>query len=333
MGNQLKLSEIIKLKGAQHIILGNSGSGKTYFVMQLLEQLKELDNIYIFGNDENEWTKVKLKINFIHNSPFENKFLLTLKDCIVVFDDYRQDKNEEESFYKFANYYVRHNNICFILITHSVFKSNLYSKIVSSPSIFLTSSPSNLFLAQKYDKMFNTDVSSLLKKNIKDQTSSYRPVLYITPNYVINSVEELIKPTTHEKKVRMFKHDKSYYLLDTAKFKFEDPSLKNEENKSGINEILSDFEEMYPVRFKKLKKFIISLYDFLKESNLLNIDKTEIQIGKTKISFYDFVISSQDFSKKTVDPKLKTVLTHLKRNGFKVPKFTVQNPIYRTYIT
>ena len=326
----IKLSELVKLKGSQHVLLGNSGSGKTYFVRKLIEQIKQPELVYVFGSDEKEWNDFGVKIQFINKPPFQDDFLFTLSNSVVVFDDYRQEKSGEDKFYKFVNFNVRHNKLCFILITHSVFKSNLYSKIISSPSIFLTPSPANLFFVQKFDKTFGTNTTDLMKQNIKEHSSDYRPILYITPKYVINSVEELITPTTHQKKVRMFKQDREYYLLDTVKFKFEEESLEKDET-SDLSEVLLDFQEMYPVRFKKIKKFIILLYDFLKERNLLS--KQEIRIGKIKLSLHDFIISSQDFSKNATNSKTKTVLTYLKKENFKVPRFTVHSPLYRQYIT
>lgn len=331
MANKINLSELIILQGGQHIIIGNSGSGKTFFALELIKQLKYSDPLYVFGNDQKEWDIPNIR--FLTTAPFRDNFLFTLSDCIVIFDDYRQEKSDDELFYRFVNYHVRHNNICFILITHSIFKSNLYSKILSSQSIFLTSSSSNLFFAQKYDKMFDTNVTNILKQNIQESSETHRPVLYITPHFLINSVEELINPTGHEKKVKMFKHDKTYYLLDVTKYKFEEKSDKKSSGDSQLQEILAEFEEMYPVRFKKLKKLIRSLYEFLVKHNGLNAS-TEIEVGKTKMSFYDFVISSQDFSKKGgIDTKVKAVLSYLRKNGFKVPRFTVQNQLYRSYIT
>ena len=324
-----KLSDLVGLKGAQHVVLGNSGSGKTFFVKQFIRQIKQPELVYIFGTDEKEWRNFEVKVQFMNKQPFQDDFLFTLSDCVVVFDDYRQEKDSENKFYNFVNYHVRHNKLCFILITHSVFKSNLYSRIISSPSIFLTPSPANLFFVQKFDKNFGTNTTSLMKENIKEHRPDYRPILYITPNYIINSVEELITPTTHQKKVRMFKQDRKYYLLDTSKFKFEKKS--SDEPNTGLSEILEDFQEMYPVRFKKLKKLIVALYEFLKEKNLLT--KQEISIGKVKLSFYDFIISSQDFSKHPTNSKIKTILTFLKKEGFKVPRFTLQSPLYKQYIS
>ena len=326
-----KLSELVTLKGSQHVILGNSGSGKTFFVKKLIQQIKQPEVVYIFGSDEKEWDDVGVNIQFMNKSPFDNDFLSTLSNCFVIFDDYRLEKNIENKFYKFVNYNVRHNKLCFILITHSVFKSNLYSRIISSPSIFLTPSPANLFFVQKFDRTFGTNTTDILKENIKEHDLDYRPILYITPNYIINSVEELITPTTHQKRIRMFKQDRKYYLLDTSKFQFEEEAFEKKETNSDLSEVLADFQEMYPVRFKKIKKFITILYEFLTARKLLT--KQEISIGKVKLSLHDFIISSQDFSKNNTNSKTKTVLSYLKKEGFKVPRFTVQSPVYRQYIT
>ena len=336
MTSTLKLSDILLLKGKQHIIIGSSGSGKTYFTKSLLELIKSPKTIIIFGKDEKEWvqymTQSEKKIKFIHEDPFASDYIFSLQDVIIVFDDYSQEKKSEQQFYKFVNYHIRHNDICFFLITHSIFKSNLYSKIVSAPSLFLTSCSANTFLVQKYDKMYRTNITKILRENIVDVNDTYRPIIYITPKYIINSFEQLVNPSTHQEKVIMFKQDKTYYLLSTDNFEFE--TKTDECTNTKLDEILIDFEDMYPTKFKKIKKFITNLYTFLDEKNLVNNTTLDINIKKVpSINFYDFIISSQDFSKKPTNKKIKPVLQYLKDNNFKTPRFTIQNPQFRTFLS
>ena len=142
MTEKTSLSTLVKVNANSNIVIGNSGSGKTYFTKSLLQTLNDSHPIFIFGNDENEWQEFinnesSKSISFFHDDPFESDYLFTLKECIIIFDDYIQNKNTENKLYKFMNYHVRHFNICFILITHSIFKSNLYSKILSAPFIFI----------------------------------------------------------------------------------------------------------------------------------------------------------------------------------------------------
>ena len=332
----LNLSDIITLTGKQHLIIGNSGSGKTYFMMELLKKISEPTKIIVFGKDEQEWikyqTQLDSKIKFLSEDPFSSEYIFSLENIIVIFDDYAQEKKYEPQFYKFLNYHIRHKNICFFLITHSLFKSNLYSKILSAPSIFLTTCSSNILLAQKYDKMYNANVTKTLKENILNTDQDYRPIIYICPKFIINSFEELLNPTTNQEKVRMFKQDKTYYLLSTEDYKFESKDSDDCNNK--LDEILSDFKDMYPIKFKKIKKFIVQLYNFLSERNLLDPSTLDIQIkNKPSINFYDLIISSQDFSKKTTTTKIKTILQYLKDNKFKIPRFTVQNHQFKNFLS
>ena len=129
MSEKLKLSNILNINSKASIIIGSSGSGKTHFTKSILQKIEATKPIHIFGNDENEWTNFSKNIeniSFHQKDPFESDYIFTLKNCVIVFDDYLQSKKTDNLFYKFINYHVRHFDICFILITHSIFKSNLY---------------------------------------------------------------------------------------------------------------------------------------------------------------------------------------------------------------
>ena len=327
----ISLSEIVYLPGSQHLIIGHSGSGKTTFLKSLLNNIKEPKDVHIYGHDLREWRENK-KINFHISYPFEDKSLLDLSDCIVVFDDFALKKKYEEDFYRFTNYNVRHFKITFIMICHSIYKSNLYSKILSSPSIFLTASQSNLFLVQKYDKMFTTKYTKILKDNIEQQPPFNRHILYLASSYAVNKVEQLFQ-TTFTKCATMFRGEKVFYLLDIEKYEIEDTETKAIENYSKLDEILSEFKELYPKKFKRLKKFIELLYNHLEQNSFLNLETLTIVMNNKEVSLYDFIIASQNFSKQELDPRIKYVLQHLKRQNFKVPRFTLQNSTYKTFIT
>ena len=97
MTEKIELSTILKMNGTSNIIIGNSGSGKTYFTKCLLQKFNDNHPIFIFGKDEKEWqefinTENRKKISFFHNDPFESEYIFTLKDCVIIFDDYIQDK-------------------------------------------------------------------------------------------------------------------------------------------------------------------------------------------------------------------------------------------------
>ena len=328
--NTILLSEIIKLKGSQNLIIGHSGSGKTTLLKELIQQIEEPTTVYVFGQDSNEWTKAIDKskcISFSADYPFSDPTLFTLKNCIVVFDDFSLQKKYEEKFYQFTNYNVRHFDITLFILCHSLFKGNLYSKILSSPSIFLTPSQSNLLLVQKYDKMFGTKYINILKSNITNTME--RHILYLTSTFAVNCIENIFTPTATG--IKMFKADKTFLLLDTDNFEIEE---KNKEGiKSRLNEVLDDFRDLYPKRFKKLKKFIELVFLHLERTEQLSNQTLNIIIGGKELSLYDFIITSQIFNKKELDPKIKHVLQNLKKQNFKVPRFTLQNEQYRSYLT
>ena len=322
------LSQIIKLRGSQNLIIGHSGSGKTTFLKTVIQQIKSPTEVYVFAHDSNEWSSsIDENKCIIFNSgyPFTNDILFELRNCIVVFDDFSLQKKFEDKFYQFTNYNVRHFNLTLFILCHSLFKGNLYSKILSTPAIFLTPSQSNLLLVQKYDKIFGTNYIKILKDNIEN--SEERHILYLTSTFAINCIENIFTPTATG--IKMFKGDKTFLLLDSDKFEIEE----NKVEPSRLSEILDDFRELYPKRFKKLKKLIELLYLHLDRTRQLNNDTLNIIINGKEISFYDFIITSQIFNKKELDNKIKHVLQNLKKQNFKVPRFTLQNEHYRTFLT
>ena len=329
----VNLSEIIKLSGNQHLIIGHSGSGKTTLIKTILENIKSPKIVHIYGLDINEWNKpnaFKKNIEFHQEYPFQDSIIFDLKNSIVIFDDFTLKKKYEEQFHKFCNYNIRHFNITFFLICHSIYKSNLYSKILSSPSIFLTPSQSNLFMVQRYDKMFSTQYTSILKENIETSNTRHRPILYLTSTFAINNAQNLFS-VTPTKNIKMFKNDKIFHLLDTDDYEIEESNFQPSNN--NLEMLLDEFKELYPKRFKKIKKFIELLYIFSDKEKILDTETLELTINGKSYNLYDFIIGSQNFSKKDMDPKTKILLSYFKKAGFKVPKFTLQNNNYKYYLT
>ena len=335
MEKNFKLSELVNLEGKTTLLLGSSGSGKTTLLQTLLKCIKEPNIINIFGSDEKEWQNFDFnnkQVKFLEQ-PFHNDDIFNLKNEIVIFEDFICEKEHEKKFHKFITFNVRHNNLIHFIITHSVFKTNLFSKILSFQSIFLTASNANIFFAQRYDKLFGKSLTKILKTNLALITNSNNPILYITPHFIINFVQLLFVDKADITQIRMYYNDKEYFLLDVSKYEVQQEKESKSNNNEKLEELLQEFENLYPKRYNRLKIFIKNLFEFLKKKKNIDLSNYDIIIDKNKISFYDFIINSQNFAKKEVDSKTKNILLFLKHNNFKVPKFCIKNETFKNYIT
>ena len=99
----IKLSDIVKLNGYQHIVIGDSGTGKTHFLQTFLQFLAPGTSIEIYGSDANEWRNVDIAHNYNICNPFDDSVvdgLFAIKNKIVVFDDFLLSKPHENKFVK-----------------------------------------------------------------------------------------------------------------------------------------------------------------------------------------------------------------------------------------
>ena len=335
MVETIKCSELLQLQNKLNFVLGGSGTGKTFFLHKLLECLN-MTKLTVYGFDCNEWRAFEkfstLDFAFIEGDPFVTDEINSIKDQFVVFEDFSLQKSQEKYFYKFVNYTLRHQNITLFIIAHSLFKTNLFNKIVSGTSIFLTSSPNNIPFCQKWDKLYCMTSLNLLKQNINLVSSTNRPVLYLTNQFMVNNIGELLEKAAIEpEKVKMFKNDKVYYLLETTKYQLEEPSQEDDQDHC-LENFLENFEEIYPKRFNKIKLLIKAVYNFLSKNKFLNQEDMVIIINNLEISLYDFIIASQNPSKKPLDKKIKQVLSEFKKQNFKVPRFTLINQDFKATI-
>ena len=336
MVETIKLSELLNLRNKLNFVMGGSGAGKTYFLNKLLTQLA-VSKLTVYGLDRAEWKAFEkvtnLDFTFIEEDPFVNEEINSIRDQFIVFEDFSLQRPQEKYFYKFVNYTLRHHNITLFIIAHSLFKTNLFHKIVSGTSIFLTSSPSNVPFCQKWDKIYHVDSLQILKQNINLISNINRPVLYLTSQFMVNNIDELLSGSSgRPERVKMFKNDKVYYLLETSKYQLEESNAQEQKTESSLEEFLESFEEIYPKRFSKIKLFIKAVYGFLKKHKFLNEEDMLIVINKLEMSLYDFIIASQNPSKKPLEKKVKQILLELKKKNFKVPRFTLINGEYRALI-
>ena len=213
----------------------------------------------------------------------------------------------------------------------------MFSKLISSSSVFVTSSPSNIPLVHKWDRLYNQKIQKLLEENIEKTTDTYKPILYLTPKFTINNIQDLFTSNRNTESVRMFRNNIKYLLLDESKYDFE-----QEETDSSASlfshqyvQLLEQFEELYPKRKAKIRILFKSLYNFCEEYSFLDNSGLYLtsKVNDIKYSFYDIISASQNPGKKKLDAKLKSLLLEIAKQGLRLPRLTLINQEFKRLLT
>ena len=349
MVEQIKTSQIIKLEGHQHIIIGDSGSGKTCFLQSLLQSLKQPKSIYIYTQDAAEWkntenilSKTGFELTYCSHSPFdkhEKDTLFQLEKSAVVFDDFMLSKAHEDDFFRFVNFNVRHKKLVLFLLVHSIFKNNLFNKVINSPSLFLTACVNNIQLSNRLDKIYKFQSRDILVQNLDVVDGDTKPILYITPRFMVNNIQLLFtKGVEQSYFAKMFRNDKIYLLMDESKYSYEEDNSPDADDISSrdkhyLENLLNEFYELYPKRKAKIKILVTSLYNFLVENQFLDQNGKEINIYGKRLSLFDFISSSQNPGKTPHNRITTQILGELRKHKFRVPRLTLINAEFKKCLT
>ena len=135
--SQFCLDQILPLEHQLSFILGESGSGKTSFVKDLLCHLEEGTLVYIFCLDLKEWTDFA---NVSVENPIANLALIeAIPPCsTVILDDYFHSQKDVDNFSSIINYKLRHYKLTMICMLHTIFKSHIFSAFMLANNFFFT---------------------------------------------------------------------------------------------------------------------------------------------------------------------------------------------------
>ena len=102
------LNQLIPIQHNLSVLLGSSGSGKTYFIRTLLNFMKS-SSIYVYTKEPNDYpqpTKFLNQINFEHEH-FVKRFA---SDSIIIIDDFSWNPSHEQRNHlaRLINFTLRH---------------------------------------------------------------------------------------------------------------------------------------------------------------------------------------------------------------------------------
>lgn len=153
------------------LLIGRSGSGKTYYVKHILNNIKK--------NNKNK-NKVKIYTINVNNREYIDVFqkkitpieLTQIKEIkrnsYVIIEDVISMSNKENTLLRsLVNYYCHHYFLKIFIITHSIYKNGIYSLLGFFHYIVFTGVKSNLPVLRftlNYYKLENNDLQTMLTK-------------------------------------------------------------------------------------------------------------------------------------------------------------------------
>ena len=131
------------------LFLGNSGTGKTFGLKQVLAKLQEkspVPPLYTINVRDDEYTKDLKKhksINFSQLSKIPENSVVIIEDIINL------TTKEEIIFRQLLNQDAHHRKLKVFCVSHNIFKTNIYNTVTFFKFIVFTSSLGNLFVINK----------------------------------------------------------------------------------------------------------------------------------------------------------------------------------------
>lgn len=223
------------------LIIGRSGSGKTFYVKKILEKLKKQKNkiytINVQNNDYNNIVKSKIiSIDFATINEIKPNSYVIVEDIISL-----STKQNTQLRY-LLNYSCHHKCLKIFVITHSIYKNGVYSLL----------------------SFFNYIVFTGLKSNL--------PILRFTLNYFKLEKEELTK-IIKQFEMLALQNQHNYFVFDTKMLSFNLEAKNTYQNvieelpnkvDSSANASITDFQERF-------EKFINDFDEKVKANAIFSI--------------------------------------------------------------
>ena len=141
-------------------VCGPSGCGKTELIFQILLRntfYPKFKSIYYFyQHEQRKFSSIERNLNIFFTKFSGFAFISQLENCLLVFDNFREEIFNDKEFYKLATA-GRHRNISVIYVKHNLFQQSKWSRTIdlNTTHITLFKSPRDIQQTTYIVKQFN----------------------------------------------------------------------------------------------------------------------------------------------------------------------------------
>lgn len=193
------------------LISGPTGSGKTQFCIQLLENYNRLcktkiKTVYWCFSETNAKPVIKTTtpIVFLKGLP-TNDIILNKKNepSIIIIDDFMQEALSNQNIANLFTQHARHNNLTVMLLTQNIFHQSKYSRDISLNSKYIVVFRNRRDMSQIYHL-----ARQLEPDNSKALVEVYKKVTALPYSYLLIDLNQTT-PDLYKYRVDIFnkKHD------------------------------------------------------------------------------------------------------------------------------
>lgn len=330
MESMFSLDSILPLQNQVSFILGESGSGKTVFIKQIIQSLTDTIGLQIFCQDADEW-------NGFHNVSRENPFArLELIDALpentlIIVDDYfhSQKADINENFSSVIHYKLRHKRLTLFCLIHTIFKSHIYSYFMLCNNFFFTYSKITKKILLQFSLQYGVNFRDVFEQHYTEGQSGFHIAYLNLKNiYFIPEINLLLSGGHFP--IKMFKTEEEYFI-------FPKSELEIKENKGGasseesspstetLEKLLELGREIYPKKNTKILVLLKTL--FLHVQKYVNTDTYCIETEDFQVNFFDLLryLNAPNIKKPIYDRDLTKLLQFLRSLKIKLPKLLIKN--------
>ena len=328
LDSQYYLDSILPLEHQLSFVLGESGSGKTSFVKNLMLHLSEGIHVQIFCQDLKEWAEYE---GVSIENPVAHLELIDKvpQNTIVILDDYFHTQKDVENFSSIINYKLRHQKLTMICMIHTIFKTHIFSSFMLCNNFFFTYSKITKKILQHFFMQYGVDFREAFETHYKEgQEGFHTAYLNLKNMYFIPEVNFLFSRKKFP--LTMFKKDEEFLIFPKAEMEIEEIEEESKEQDSSstsetFERVMDLTREIYPKKNTKILVLAKTLFGYLeKYINPLNFC---IETDKFEVNFYDLLryLNAPNLKKKKNDRDMKRLLHFLQELQMKVPKLLIRN--------
>ena len=327
--SQYYLDGILPVQNQLSFVLGESGTGKTFFIKTLLEHLAEGIHIQIFAQDLKEWAEYS---NVSSENPVANLELFDRlpENSLVILDDYFHNQKSEinENFSSIIHYKLRHQKLTLICMIHTIFKTHIFSSFMLSNNFFFTYSKITKKNLLQFCMQYGVDFRGVFESCYKEGQEGFH-IAYLNLKHIYFIPEVNFLFSRKKFPLKMFKQEEEFLIFPKSEMEIQEIEDSNTQASPSTTETLEKImeltREIYPKKNTKILVLARSLFTYL-ESYINNINFC-IETEDFEVNFYDLLrfLNSPNIKKQKPERNMKQLLHFLRGMKVKIPKLLIKN--------